>query len=121
MVQSGSFTGGGARGGSGSQSTISEDDAAALGREIDGIQAAAPTLRGTGQVVAGNANWSTTFYGVTPDYLEVRDWSIVDGRGFEPFEMAGAAKVALIGKTVAANLFGDVNPIDQVIRVRKVP
>ena len=121
MVLSGSMTSGGARGGIGSQPTIFEDDAYAIGREIEEIHAAAPTLRGNGQVVFGNTNWSTVFYGITPDYLEVREWAIVEGRGFEPTEMNGAGKVALIGQTVAKNLFGDASPIDQVIRVRKVP
>ena len=121
MVLSGSMTSGGARGGSGSQPTISEDDAYAIGREIEEIQAAAPTLRGTGQIIAGNSNWSTVFYGITPDYLEVREWPIIDGRGFEPGEMSGAGKVALIGQTVAKSLFGDTSPIDQIIRIRKVP
>ncbi len=121
MVMSGSVLSGGARGGSGSQQTITEDDAYALGKEVDEIQGAAPSLRGTGQVVAGNANWSTSFYGTTPDYLEVREWPIAEGRGFETTDMNSAAKVVLIGQTVAKNLFGDSSPLDQVIRVRKVP
>jgi putative ABC transport system permease protein len=121
MVLSGSVTSGGARGGSGSQPTIYEDDATAMMREVDEIQAAAPTLRGAGQVIAGNANWSTIFYGITPEYLEVREWPIIEGRGFEPAEINGSGKVVLIGQTVAENLFGAASPLDQVIRVRKVP
>lgn len=121
MVLSGSMTSGGARGGSGSQQTIYEEDAAAMMREVDAIQAAAPTLRGSGQAIVGNANWSTSFIGTTPEYLDVRDWTIAEGRGFEPAEMHSSGKVALIGQTVAENLFGDASPIDQVIRVRKVP
>ena len=121
MVLSGSVTSGGARGGSGSQPTIYEEDAAAMMREIDDIQAAAPTLRASGQVIARNANWSTTFYGITPEYLEVREWPIVEGRSFETTEMNGSGKVVLIGQTVAENLFGAASPLDQVIRVRKVP
>jgi putative ABC transport system permease protein len=121
MVLSGSMTSGGARGGSGSQQTIYEEDAAALMREVAAIQAAAPTLRGSGQAIVGNANWSTSFIGTTPEYLDVRDWTIAEGRGFEPAEMNSSGKVALIGQTVAENLFGDASPIDQVIRVRKVP
>ncbi|MES2237217.1 MAG: ABC transporter permease [Pseudomonadota bacterium] len=121
MVLSGSVTSGGARGGSGSQPTIYEEDATAMMREIDDIQAAAPALRASGQVIAGNANWSTTFYGITPEYLEVREWPIAEGRNFETTEMNGSGKVVLIGQTVAENLFGAANPLDQVIRVRKVP
>ncbi|MCF8150110.1 MAG: ABC transporter permease [Burkholderiaceae bacterium] len=121
MVLNGSTTSSGARGGYGSQLTITEDDAYAMNREVDGIQAAAPSLRGSGQVVIGNANWSTTLYGTTPEYLAVREWPIVDGRGFEPSEMNGASKVVLLGQTVALNLFGESSPIDQVVRVNKVP
>jgi putative ABC transport system permease protein len=90
-------------------------------REVDEIQAAAPTLRGAGQAIAGNANWSTIFYGITPEYLEVREWPIIEGRGFETAEINGSGKVVLIGQTVAENLFGAASPLDQVIRVRKVP
>ena len=121
MVLSGSVTSGGARGGSGSQPTIFEEDAYAMMREVDEIQAAAPTLRGAGQAIAGNANWSTVFYGITPEYLEVREWPIIEGRGFEPAEINGSGKVVLIGQTVAENLFGAASPLDQVIRVRKMP
>jgi putative ABC transport system permease protein len=121
MVLSGSMTSGGARGGSGSQQTIYEEDATAMMREVDAIQAAAPTLRGAGQAIVGNANWSTSFTGTTPEYLDVRDWTIAEGRGFEPAEMNSSGKVVLIGQTVAENLFGDASPLDQVIRVRKVP
>ncbi|MCX8116071.1 MAG: ABC transporter permease, partial [Burkholderiaceae bacterium] len=86
------------------------------------VVVAAPALRGTGQVVAGNANWSTQFFGTTNDYLIARDWPLAAGRAFEPAEIAGSAKVALIGQTTAKQLFGEgVDPIDQVIRVRKVP
>jgi putative ABC transport system permease protein len=115
-----SFTG--ARSAAGSTHTVSEDDAYAIARELpEYIAGAAPALRGSGQVVAGNSNWSTSFYGVTPDYFDVREWSIAEGRFFEPAEINGAAKVAIIGQTVATNLFGDASPIDQTIRIRTVP
>jgi putative ABC transport system permease protein len=121
IIFSASSTFTGARSAAGAAYTISEEDAYAIGREVEEVYAAAPTLRGSGQVVAGNANWSTTFYGVTPNYFEVRNWSLADGRGFDQAEMNGAAKVAIIGTTVAASLFGDENPIGQVVRVRSVP
>ena len=72
--------------------------------------------------MAGNANWSTQFFGTTNDYLIARDWPLASGRLFEPAELAGSGKVALIGQTTARQLFGEgVDPVDQVIRVRKVP
>lgn len=122
MVFSASSTFTGARSAAGAAHTISEDDAYAIARELpELIQGTVPTLRGSGQVVVGGANWSTTFYGVTPDYFEVREWGLEDGRIFEAADINGAAKVAIIGKTVASNLFGSENPIDQVIRIRTVP
>ena len=121
MLLPGSVTAGGAHMGSGSRSSLTEQDASAIQREIPEVQAAAPHLRGVGQVVAASNNWSTVFYGVTPEYFEVRNWVIASGKGFEPADLTGAGKVALLGETVARNLFGDTDPIGQVIRIRKVP
>ena len=121
MLLPGSVTAGGVRMGSGSRNTLTEDDSYAIQREVRDVQASAPQLRGTGQVVAGNTNWSTVFYGVTPEYFEARNWVIAAGKGFEPADLSGAGKVALLGETVARSLFGDADPIGQVIRIRKVP
>ena len=121
LLLPGSVTSGGARMGSGSRVSLTEDDAYAIQREIELVQAAAPQLRGGGQVVAGSNNWSTIFYGVTPDYFEARNWVIASGKGFEPSDIAGSAKVAMLGETVVQNLFGEADPIGQVIRIRKVP
>ncbi len=121
IVLSGSVTQGGVRIGSGSNLTISEDDAWAIGREIPLIQVAAPSVRGSAQIVYGNLNWGTVVQGVTPEYFEAREWSVVEGQPFTQADVDGATKVALIGQTVAANLFADSDPVGQVIRVRKVP
>lgn len=122
MIFSASSTFTGARSAAGATHTISEDDAYAIARELpDYIAGAAPSLRGSGQMVAGNSNWSTVFWGVTPDYFEVREWTLAEGRTFDQAEVNGAAKVVVIGKTVATNLFGDESPIDQTVRIRTVP
>ncbi|HXU91227.1 MAG TPA: ABC transporter permease [Methylomirabilota bacterium] len=121
VVLSGTITTSGVRLGTGSQLTVTEDDARAMEREIDGIQVAAPTVRGGVQVVAGNTNWSTALFGVTPGFLEARDWQTVSGRSLIQDDIDGAAKVALVGQTVAQMLFGAVDPIGQVIRIKKVP
>jgi len=121
LVLPGSTTASGVRLGWGAAQTLTEEDARAIALEVEGVVVAAPVVRGTGQVVAGGANWSTQFYGTTNDYLVARDWPIASGRAFEDAEIAGAGKVALIGLTTAQQLFGDVDPVDQVIRVRKVP
>jgi len=120
LVMPGTTTAGGVRMGFGSSSTLSEDDVAAINREIPGA-VAAPALRGSAQVVWGNSNWSTQVYGTTPEYLEARQWPIAAGRGFEPAEMTSGGKVALVGATVARQLFGDADPLDQQIRIKRVP
>jgi putative ABC transport system permease protein len=121
VVLSGTITTSGVRLGAGSQLTVTEDDARAMEREIDSLQVAAPTVRGGVQVVGGNSNWSTALFGVTPGFLEARDWETMNGRSLTQDDIDGAAKVALLGQTVVQNLFGAVDPIGQVIRIKKVP
>ena len=120
LILSGTTTAGGARMGFGSNLTISEDDAAAIPREIPETMSA-PALRGTAQIIWGNQNWSTVIFGVTPDYIDVRQWELAAGRLFDATDLAGATKVCLIGQTVAKQLFGGTDPVGQVIRVRRVP
>ena len=121
IVLSGSILSGGARMGSGSQLTITEDDAWAIQREIPAVAAAAPTSRGGAQVVYGNLNWATGIQGVTLEFFTAREWDVADGRLFSQEEVEGAGKVALVGLTVAGNLFGDSDPLGQVIRIKNVP
>jgi len=121
IIIPGSTTSSGVRLGAGAAQGLTEDDAWAMMREIPSVQAAAPSQRGTGQMIAGNNNWSTTIQGVTPEYFEARDWPIVAGRGFEPAELTGAGKVAIIGVSTARQLFGDTDPVDQQVRIRSVP
>jgi putative ABC transport system permease protein len=106
--------------GFGSSSTLTEDDVMAINRDIPEALAA-PALRGNAQVIWGNANWSTAIYGITAEYLDVRQWALASGRVFEPAEAASAAKVCLIGSTVARQLFGAADPVDQTIRIKRVP
>jgi len=121
IVLSGSSNAAGVRLGQGSQLTITEDDAAAIAREVPVVQVAAPTSRGTAQVVYGNLNWSTQIQGVTADFFEARDWGVDNGRPILSEDVDGATKVALVGQTTAQNLFGETDPIDQIIRIKKVP
>ena len=121
IATSGSVTSSGARLGQGTQYTLTEDDAVAIAREIQVVQVAAPSAKGKGQVVFGNLNWSTDIYGVTEDYLEARDWPLDAGRPLGPEDVDGATKVAILGQTTALNLFGDADPLGQIIRIQKVP
>jgi putative ABC transport system permease protein len=122
IVLSGSVNTGGVRIGQGSQLTITEEDSASIAREIAAVQVSAPSIRGTSQVVFGNLNWSTGIQGVTADYFEARDWIVVNGRPIGPEDVDGATKVALLGQTTVQNLFGgDMDPLGQIIRIKKVP
>ncbi len=121
MVQPGSTTSSGAHLGRGSRPTITEADANAIQDEVASVLSAAPVVRGSGQIVIGNLNWSSGITGVTPDYLDVRNWTISAGRGFTADEANGGAKVALLGATVVENLFAGQDPIDQVVRIQRVP
>jgi putative ABC transport system permease protein len=121
LVLPGGVTAGGVRLGAQSGQALTEEDAQAIAAEIPEVQVAAPSLRTGAQVVAGNTNWNASVFGTTNDYFEAREWPLAAGRLFEGAELQGSAKVALIGQTVARELFGDADPLDQVIRVRKVP
>jgi putative ABC transport system permease protein len=121
IALSGSTNQAGVRLGQGSQTTITEDDASAIAREVPAVQVAAPSSRGNAQVVYGNLNWSTGIQGVTADYFEARDWPVDLGRPILQEDVDGATKVALLGQTTALNLFGEADPLGQIIRIKKVP
>ncbi|MEC4723016.1 ABC transporter permease [Noviherbaspirillum sp. CPCC 100848] len=121
IILPGSFTQSGVRMGAGANQSLTDDDAAAIVREVPEVQVAAPSNRRSETVVAGTTNWSTQIYGVNPDYFEARDWPLESGRMFDQAELSGSAKVALIGQTTARQLFGDLDPVDQMVRIRKVP
>ncbi len=121
LVFPGSITQGGARMGAQTGQMLTEEDVLAIALEVPEVQVAAPVSRTGAQLVSGNANWSTSVFGTNNDYLEARDWTLESGRLFEAAELAGSAKVAIIGQTTARELFGDADPLDQVIRVKKVP
>jgi putative ABC transport system permease protein len=121
MVIPGSTTSSGMRMGSGNAVTLTEADTRELVAQCPDVALAAPMVRGGAQVVYGNNNWATIIYGVTPDYLSIRDFSVADGAEFTQQDVDGANKVALLGKTVVDNLFGGAEPIGQVIRIKNVP
>ena len=121
LVMPGGLTAGGVRLGASTGQGLSEDDANAIARDVPEVQVAAPSMRTGAQVIAGNTNWSTSIMGATNDYLEAREWPLQSGRTFEAAEIQGSSKVAMIGQTVATQLFGESDPLDQVIRVKKVP
>jgi putative ABC transport system permease protein len=121
IVMPGSSTSGGIRMGSGTLSTLTQDDAEAIARECPAVSDVAPMYNGTAQVVYGNQNWSTGIIGTTPGILPVRDWSLFSGRAFTEQDVRSANKVCLLGQTVVDSLFGNADPVGQVVRIKKIP
>jgi putative ABC transport system permease protein len=121
IVLPGSNSQGGVRLGTGNVNTLLDSDARAIVRELRSVSFASPVLRRPEQVVAGNLNWGTLAQGVAPEFQQIRDWQVADGRFLHEGDMESAAKVAVIGETVARQLFGNDNPIDAVIRIRNIP
>jgi putative ABC transport system permease protein len=121
IVMSGSSTSGGLRFGSGTVPTLTVDDAKAILSEIPSVKYVAPTLPGVAQVVYGNQNWSTSIQGTTPEMLDIREWPVASGRSFTQQDLDGATKVCLLGTTVVENLFGGIDPVGQIVRIKNVP
>jgi putative ABC transport system permease protein len=121
IVLSGSSTSGGMRMGAGTVPTLTFDDAKAIAAEVPGVKYVAPNLSGVAQVVYGNQNWSTIINGATPEIFEIRGWPLAAGRSFSQQDLDAAAKVCILGRTVAENLFGGIDPVGQIVRIKKVP
>ena len=117
----GSFSTGGARGGFGSRSTLTADDAQAIIREVDNVVAVSCEVRDRNQVLANGLNWNTQVQGESPDYLSVRAWGLSSGAMFTDSDVRSAGKVCIIGKTVATELFGGSDPVGQTLRIRDIP
>jgi putative ABC transport system permease protein len=121
IVLSGSATSGGFRWGSGSVPTLTVEDAKAIASELSAVKYSAPVLQGVTQVVSGNQNWATITFASTPEALLIRDWPAIKGRSLTQADVDGATKVCLLGQTVVDNLFGEMDPIGQVVRIKKFP
>ncbi len=121
IILPGATTAGGVRMGAGTQPTLTMGDADAIQKESPSVSDVAPVLNGVAQVVYGHQNWSTAVTGTTPSMLNVRDWPLASGRTFTEQDVKSATKVCLLGQTVVDNLFGDQNPVGQIIRIKSVP
>ena len=121
LIFSGSTTRGGAHTGWGSAGTLTIEDANSIDREIPGVASVSPEVRTVAQVAAGNQNWYTQILGEGEGYLDLRQWPLSEGAMFTDQDVRGATKVAVIGKTTASQLYGDISPIGQIIRVKNVP
>lgn len=121
MVRSASATSGGVRMGLGTKPSLTLKDAEAIEKNCQGILAVAPYSSATSQLTYGNQNWSTTVGGTTAEYLFIRNYEVESGRNFIEEDVKNNTKVAIIGSTVATELFGDMNPINKTMRIGNVP
>jgi putative ABC transport system permease protein len=121
FIAAGSGRPGGVRVGYGGVKTLTIDDMNAILREIPLIKEAAPSVNSRKQIVYGNQNWSTVINGTTPNYFEIRNWSIQSGSVFSDEEVDLAANVCVIGTTVAKNLFLDEDPVGKTLRIGNIP
>jgi len=122
IIVPGTTTSGGVRTGAGTQQSLSLDDAIAIEKECSAVSQVSPELSGAAQVVYGNRNWSTGVIGTTEGMMDVHNWSVSSGRPLTDQDVRNSTKVAVIGETVAYELFGsNVNPVGEFIRIKKVP
>jgi putative ABC transport system permease protein len=121
LVWSGNFTRGGVRGGWGSAGTLTLGDADAIKNEVSGVTIVSPEVRGAAQVAAGDQDWYTTILGESADYFDLRRWPFAEGSSFGDQDVRSAGKIAVIGKTVATQLYGNEDPLGKVIRIKNVP
>ena len=122
-VMSGSMNTGGMRGGAGTSNTLIPEDADAIERECPAVRAVSPGVRANGQLVFGNQNWiaSSQIQGTNEKFPDIRLWPVANGDFFTEGDVRTAARVCVVGKTVADNLFSGSDPVGLTMRIRNLP
>ena len=121
IVTPGSTNSGGVRGAAGSNEKLKLEDSDAIKAKIKNIDYVSPTVNSSYQIVNGNQNWTSTVYGVTPEYMSIRSLAVSSGSFITQNDLSSRNRVAVIGTTVATNLFGTTNPVGKTIRVNNSP
>ena len=121
VIMPGSVTAGAVRLGAGARTTLNQEDVTSIQVNVPGIAAVAAVSQTNGQVVSGGSNWSTTIAGSTPAYFTVGNWTLAQGTSFTADDVAKVAKVAVLGNTVAVNLFPTGGAVGSTIVVKSVP
>ena len=123
FVTAGAQNVGGVRSGTGDTgtNTLTVDDLEAIKREVPTVSMVTPTVNARGQLVAGNMNWNTSIQGVSEEYPEVRKWTVQSGSFFAESDVRTAARVLVVGQTIADNMFAGTDPVGQTIRVQNLP
>ncbi|MBN8912678.1 MAG: ABC transporter permease [Rhizobiales bacterium] len=111
----------GRAGAAGTDIPLSEVDVAGIRDKVPGVTAVSGQIEDSGPVVRGNANWTSSLSGVHAEYLTVRDWPVAAGRDLEPADVRSGAKVAILGATVAKEIFPGENPVGASVRIKNVP
>lgn len=120
IVLSGAATTSGIRTGTGGVQTLSVDDAKEI-HQLSDIEKVAPVHSGNAQVIYGNNNWNTFIIGTVPDYFEAREWQVASGQQITDQDVRRASLVCLTGSTIVQQLFGDINPVGETIRIMNLP
>src|ERR1051325_9573466 len=120
-VMPGNLNFGGAALGAGAANTLTDEDVAAMQKEIPPIGAASPVVNSSGQLVVGNQNWFVRMQGTNEKFPEIRSWKVEQGDFFTESDVRSASRVIVLGKTVAERLFPGLDPIGETIRVRNLP
>ena len=121
IIRPGASMSGGLRGAAGSRTTLKYEDAVAIRKKVKDVNYVSPTVQKNYQVVYGNQNWNTSVSGVTQEYMSIRDLNVMTGSFITKDDMNTRNRVAVIGMTVASNLFGEANPVGKTIRVNNQP
>jgi putative ABC transport system permease protein len=121
LIFSGSTTSSGIRTGWGGAGTLKIEDAEAIRREVPGVIGVSEEVVSTTQVAAGNQNWFTRIYGESAEYFDIRQWPLADGAPFTSQDVRSSNKVCVIGRTTATQIYGNENPIGQILRIKEVP
>jgi putative ABC transport system permease protein len=121
IITPGSSNSGGVRGGAGTFSKFTLEDAEKIKSEAAFITGVSPLVRSGGQVIGGTGNWFTQIQGVTADYLSIREWALESGEFFTDRDIIARAKVCVIGSEIVKNLFPNDDPVGKQIRIKNVP
>ncbi|MEY3210765.1 MAG: hypothetical protein RIT28_1246, partial [Pseudomonadota bacterium] len=121
VITPGVATTAGVSGGAQSMPSLTIEDADLLRKDAQSLVAVSPVVMTRTTVVGGQANWRASIYGVDPSYAEIRDWQVSSGRFFDEVDIKGRKKVCVLGATVASRVFGEDDPVGQLVRLRDVP
>src|SRR5947209_13025338 len=121
LIFSGSTTASGIRTGWGGAGTLKIEDADAIRREVTGVTAVSEEVISTTQVAAGNQNWFTRIFGESADYFDIKQWPLAEGATFTPQDVRSSNKVCVIGRTTSSQIYGNDDPVGQIIRIKNVP